>query len=100
MSVIKRAVLTEKASALQEDEKKRVYTFVVDQDANKIQIKKAVQERYGVNVETVNTMRYAGKSKTRYTKRGVSKGRTASFKKAMVKLQEGEFIDLYTNVEE
>lgn len=100
MSVIKRAVLTEKASGLQEDEKKRVYTFIVDENANKIQIKNAVEGRYGVNVENVNTMRYAGKAKTRYTKKGVSSGRTASFKKAMVKLQEGEFIDLYTNIEE
>lgn len=98
MSIIKRAVLTEKASNLQEE--KQVYTFVVADHANKLQIKKAVEDRYGVNVASVNTMRYAGKAKTRYTKRGLSKGRTASFKKAMVTLQEGEFIDLYTNIEE
>ena len=62
------------------------YGFVVDKSANKLQIKKAVEELYNVRVSDVNTMRYAGKRKQRYTKSGVSVGKTPSYKKAVVTL--------------
>jgi len=69
------------------------YGFVVAKDANKLQIKQAVEELYDVKVAEVNTMRYAGKRKQRYTKSGISIGKTASYKKAVVTLAEGEVID-------
>ncbi len=74
------------------------YGFFVNKDANKIQIKKAVEKMYGVSVESVNTMRYGGKMKTRSTKSGVITGKTNSFKKAIITLAEGEVIDFYSNI--
>ena len=74
------------------------YGFVVTKDANKLQIKQAVEELYNVKVSDVNTMRYAGKRKQRYTKSGISVGKTASYKKAVVTLAEGEVIDFYSNI--
>lgn len=74
------------------------YGFVVHKNANKIQIKQAVEKMYGVSVESVNTMRYAGKAKSRFTKSGVITGKTKSFKKAIVTLAEGEMIDFYSNI--
>lgn len=74
------------------------YGFVVAKDANKLEIKQAVEELYDVKVAEVNTMRYAGKRKQRYTKSGISVGRTASYKKAVVTLAEGEVIDFYSNI--
>ena len=74
------------------------YGFVVEKSANKLQIRLAVEELYGVKVAEVNTMRYAGKRKQRYTKSGVSIGKTPSYKKAVVTLAEGEVIDFYSNI--
>ena len=73
MSVLKKPLITEKASALNESGK---YGFIVDKDANKVQIKKEVEQMYGVTVESVNTMTYQGKQKSRYTKSKVISGRT------------------------
>lgn len=74
------------------------FGFIVSKAANKLQIKKAVEEMYGVNVVAVNTMIYAGKSKSRYTRTGIISGNTKSFKKAIVTLAEGETIDFYSNI--
>jgi len=74
------------------------YGFVVHKNANKIQIKLAVEKMYGVSVESVNTMLYGGKAKSRYTKSGIITGKTKSFKKAIVTLAEGEMIDFYSNI--
>jgi large subunit ribosomal protein L23 len=95
MSVLKKPLVTEKASALNE---KGVYGFVVDRNANKIEIKNAVEKMYGVSVENVRTMNYQGKAKSRYTKSKVITGRTPSFKKAFVKVAEGEVIDFYGGI--
>lgn len=95
MSVLKKPLVTEKVSALNEKGK---YGFIVDAAANKVEIKKAVEAQYGVNVEKVNTMNVMGKLKTRYTKAGVLSGRRPSYKKAIVTLAEGEVIDFYSNV--
>ena len=95
MSVLKKPLVTEKVSALNEKGK---YGFIVASDANKVEIKKAVEKQYGVNVERVNTMNVMGKLKTRYTKAGVLSGRRPSYKKAIVTLAEGEVIDFYSNV--
>lgn len=95
MSVLKKPLVTEKVSALNESGK---YGFIVDEKANKVEIKKAVEEMYGVTVEDVNTMRYQGKLKSRYTKSRIISGRTNSFKKAIVTVAEGEVIDFYSGI--
>jgi large subunit ribosomal protein L23 len=95
MSILKRPLVTEKVSALNEKGK---YGFIVDAEANKVEIKKAVEKQYGVNVEKVNTMKVMGKMKTRYTKTGILAGRRPNYKKAIVTLAEGEVIDFYSNV--
>jgi large subunit ribosomal protein L23 len=95
MSILKRPLVTEKVSALNEKGK---YGFIVDAEANKVEIKQAVEKQYGVNVEKVNTMNVMGKLKTRYTKAGVLSGRRPNYKKAIVTLAQGEVIDFYSNV--
>ena len=95
MTVLKKPLVTEKVSALNEKGK---YGFVVDKEANKIEIKNAVEKMYGVTVEKVATMKYQGKAKSRYTKAKVVTGRTSSFKKAIVTLAEGDVIDFYGTI--
>lgn len=95
MSVLIKPLITEKASALNENGK---YGFIVHKSANKVEIKKEVEKMYGVTVEDVNTMIYQGKSKSRYTKSRVISGRTTSFKKAIVTVADGEVIDFYSGI--
>ena len=89
-------VVTEKANAI--TEKGNRYTFKVSPEANKYQIKDAVEKMYDVKVVNVSTMNYGGKSKQRYTKSGIIKGKTVAFKKAIVTLAEGQTIDFYSNL--
>ena len=94
--VIFSPVVTEKsATQLEED---NVYTFIVNRDANKIEISRAVEKLWDVKVSHVRTMRYAGKAKRAFMGR-MSKspkvGRRAAFKKAVVQLVEGDHIELY-----
>jgi len=96
MDIILKPVVTEKMNLKGESLKQ--YGFIVDKRANKVQIKKAVEELYGVTVESVNTMRYAGKRKSRMTKTGLVTGKRNTLKKAMVTLKEGETIDFYSNI--
>lgn len=96
MDIIIKPIITEKMTA-QAEEMNR-YGFIVDKRANKTQIKKAVQDLYGVKIDSVNTMRYGGKSKSRYTKAGFIQGKTNSYKKAIITLVEGENIDFYSNI--
>ena len=77
---------------------RQVYGFIVKPEANKIEIKKEIEEKFNVTVVSVNTVRYNGKSKRRYTRSGVVSGRTNAYKKAIVTLQEGETIDFYSNI--
>ena len=95
MSILRKPLITEKVSSLNE---KGVYGLIVDTKANKVEIKKEVEETYSVTVNSVNTMRYAGKKKTRHTKSGISRGKQPAYKKALVALKEGEVIDFYSNV--
>ncbi len=74
------------------------YGFIVAKNANKLQIKKAVEELYEVTVDSVNTMRYGGKIKSRNTKSGLLKGKTSALKKAVITLAEGNKIDFYSNI--
>ncbi len=94
--IILKPIVTEKMTATAEDLQR--YGFVVKYDANKIEIKEAVEKLYGVNVEKVWTMRYAPKRKSRFTRTGVVTGKTAARKKAVVALAEGETIDVYSNI--
>ncbi|NJO92898.1 MAG: 50S ribosomal protein L23 [Chloroflexia bacterium] len=96
MDILLRPIVTEKFTKL--GEKLNQYGFVVERTANKIQIRKAVQDLYGVKVAEVNTMRYAGKVKSRFTKAGVITGKKNAFKKAVITLAEGEKIDFYSNI--
>ncbi|MEZ5015698.1 MAG: 50S ribosomal protein L23 [Flavipsychrobacter sp.] len=91
--VLVKPVITEKVNLQMEEEGR--YTFVVDKKANKLEIKKAVEEFYGVQVTNVNTIVVPGKSKTRFTKAGFIDGVKSSYKKAIVTLAEGETIDLF-----
>ena len=94
--VLIKPILTEKANA-QQDTLRR-YAFKVARKANKLEIKKAVEEFYGVSVLDVNTAVQPGKNKTRFTKKGFVKGQKSAYKKAMVTVAEGETIDLYSNI--
>ncbi len=96
MNVLLKPIVTEKMTA--DGEKYNRYGFVVAKTANKLQIKEAVEELYEVTVVDVNTMRYAGKLKTRYTRSGVLSGKTNAYKKAVVTVAEGEAIDFYSNI--
>jgi large subunit ribosomal protein L23 len=89
--IIVRPVVTERSTALGEQD---AFTFIVAEDANKIEIRRAVEELFDVKVQSVNTMRYRGKLR----RVGRSSGRRASFKKAIVKLVEGERIDVYEGI--
>jgi Ribosomal protein L23 len=96
MIIIKKPVITEKMTAI--SEKLNRYAFIVDKRANKIQIKNAIHDLYGVKVTAVNTINYKGKPKSRYTKSGVLNGRSGAFKKAIVTLAEGETIDFFSSI--
>jgi len=94
--VLIKPILTEKANAQQEKLKR--YAFKVNRKANKLEIKKAVEDFYGVSVVDVNTLVAPGKNKTRFTKAGYIKGVRPAYKKALVTLAEGDTIDLYANI--
>jgi large subunit ribosomal protein L23 len=95
MSVLIKPLITEKLSAMNE---KGRYGFLVDLKANKIEIKKAVEKMYGVKVAEVNTMRTAGKPKSKSTQTKIVTGRTSATKKAIVTVAEGEMIDFYSGI--
>ena len=96
MGIIIKPIVTEKQTAITEKFPNR-YGFRVS-DANKLEIKKAVEDMYSVTVVDVNTINYSGKRKSRYTKSGIINGKQAAFKKAIVTLKEGETIDFFSNI--
>ncbi|OJU78804.1 MAG: 50S ribosomal protein L23 [Bacteroidetes bacterium 47-18] len=91
--VLVRPRITEKVNSQMEAQGR--YTFVVDKRANKLEIKKAVEQFYNVSVTDVNTIVVPAKAKSRFTKTGLVSGRKPSYKKAIVTLQEGDSIDLF-----
>jgi len=95
-NILIRPLLTEKMTDLTERENK--YGFVVDIKANKIDIARAIEQKFEVNVISVNTIRHKGKTKTQFTRRGRFSGRTPKFKKAIITLKEGQTIDLFGEV--
>ncbi len=96
MAIIIKPIVTEKMTDL--GEKLNRYGFRVERTANKLEIKKAVEEMYNVTVVDVNTLIVAPKIKKRYTKGGVISGKSSSYKKAIVTVAEGETIDFYSNI--
>jgi large subunit ribosomal protein L23 len=90
--IIKQPLITEKMSMLQN---RRQYAFEVDIDANKIEIQKAIEKKFNVDVESVRTIRVKGKRKTQLTRRGRFEGRKPNWKKAIVTLKEGQEIDFF-----
>ena len=97
MNVIIKPLITEKMTSVTEKQNNK-FGFVVRPDADKLQIKKEVEGLYNVTVKSVNTMRYAGKTKSRYTRTGLIRGRKNAYKKAIVTLADGETIDFYSNI--
>jgi large subunit ribosomal protein L23 len=96
MAILVKPVVSEKMT--DQSEKLNRYGFVVSVTANKIEIKKAVEKAYGVSVESVNTMNYGGKTKSRNTKAGLIQGKTNKFKKAIITVADGDVIDFYSNI--
>lgn len=96
MEILKKPILTEKASVL--TEKLNRYAFKVDPRANKLQIKSAIEQMYGVSIQAVNTIVVSGKTKSRNTKAGLVSGKTAKYKKAIITLKDGETIDFYSTI--
>tara|TARA_B100001758_G_scaffold247754_1_gene266956 strand:+ start:1749 stop:2039 length:291 start_codon:yes stop_codon:yes gene_type:complete len=96
MSIIKKPVITEKMT--DQGEQYNRFAFVVDRKANKIEIKKAVEDMYDVAVDSVRTMVCIGKKRVRGTKSGMIVGKTSTYKKAIVTLVEGDSIDFYSNI--
>lgn len=117
MAIIEKPIVTEKFNALAErvvrvgkkgnkngrpdtraNKTIRQFAFQVNPDADKLQIKKAIESMYNVTVTSVNTMNYSGKVKSRLTKAGYIVGKTKKYKKAIVTLKEGDNIDFYSNI--
>jgi large subunit ribosomal protein L23 len=97
MGIIIKPIVTEKQTQISGKFPNRV-GFRVSPDANKIEIKEAIEKMYEVTVVRVNTMNYDGKRKSRFTKSGVVNGKEAAFKKAIITLKQGETIDLFKNI--
>lgn len=96
MEIILKPIITEKAT--NDSELRNRYTFVVSRFVNKIQIKKAIQEKYSVTVEKVRTQIYGPERSTKYTKKGIQNTKSKIIKKAIVQLSEGDTIDFYSNL--
>lgn len=96
-AIILKPILTEKMAVA--TEKYNRYGFIVDKKASKLEIKKAVEKLYNVAIDSVNTMNYGGgKSKMKYTSKGVTFQKNKAYKKALVTVKEGDVIDLYENI--
>lgn len=94
--ILIKPLITEKSTERMDEQGQ--YAFVVDKNANKIQIREAVEAFYGVTVTGVRTMVMPAKEKVRFTTAGFSRGRKPAFKKAIITLADGESIDFYSNV--
>ena len=97
MAFIIKPLVTEKMTKTT-DKRPNRFGFIVKPEANKLQIKKEIEETYNVTVEQVNTANFSGKRSQRYTKAGLIRGHKTAFKKAIVTLKEGETIDFYSNI--
>lgn len=96
MGILIKPIITEKAN--DQSELFNRYTFRVDKRANKLEIKNAIEQTYGVTVDKVRTMNYPVSRATKYTKRGITTAMTSAYKKAVVQLADGDNIDFYSNI--
>ena len=96
MGIIIKPLVTEKMTAI--TEKLNRFGFIVRPEANKLEIKSEIEALYNVTVVDVNTLRYAGKRSSRFTKAGLVKGQKNAFKKAIVTVKDGDSIDFYSNI--
>ena len=96
MEISIKPIITERATKL--SEQRNCYTFRVSPDADKFQIKKLVEQLYGVKVESVNTAIMRGKNKSRWTKSGLLKGKPSRWKKAYVTVADGQSIEFFSNI--
>lgn len=94
--ILIKPIITEKAERLSEDLGQ--YTFIVNKAANKVEIKNAIETAYSVTVDSVNTITMPSKKKNRNTRSGVLKGAISSYKKAIIKVSEGEEIDFFGDI--
>jgi large subunit ribosomal protein L23 len=97
MAYIIKPLVTEKMTKITEKQN-NVFGFIVRPEANKLEIKKEIEGLYNVTITSVNTIRYAGKRQSRFTKAGLVKGQRNAFKKAIVTLKDGDTIDFYSNI--
>jgi large subunit ribosomal protein L23 len=95
--ILIKPLITEKITNLSADNK-GLYGFLVNPAANKIQIAKAIEQKFSVHVINVRTINHPGKTKSQFRKSGKFEGRTAKFKKAIITLKEGETIELFEQV--
>jgi len=96
MSILIKPIITEKAT--NDSELFNRYAFVVDKNANKVEIKDAVESAYGVSISSVKTLNYPIQRNTKYTKKGLVTGIKSGYKKAIVQLAEGDSIGFYNNL--
>jgi large subunit ribosomal protein L23 len=96
MAILVKPLITEKMSLLSES--KGQYGFRVALEAKKPAIKAEIERMYNVEVDKIRTLVVAGKRKSRFTKSGVSNGKTSNYKKAIVSLKDGKSIDFYENI--
>lgn len=94
-AILFRPIVTEKMTAL---EARRQYAFEVERDANKIEIQKAIEKKFNVNITSIRTINIKGKQKTQMTRRGRFTGKTSQWKKAIITLKEGEKIEFFENI--
>ena len=94
--ILIKPLLTEKTDLLSENMNQ--FTFIVNHKANKLEIKNAIEKMYGVNVASVNTLTQIGKKKSRNTKSGLVRGSSSTYKKAIVRLTDGETIDFFGDI--
>jgi large subunit ribosomal protein L23 len=94
-AILYRPIVTEKMTAL---ETRRQYAFEVERDANKIEIQKAIEKKFNVNITSIRTINIKGKQKTQMTRRGRFTGKTSQWKKAIITLKEGEKIEFFENI--
>ena len=94
--ILVKPIITEKAETLSENLGQ--YTFIVEKKANKVEIRKAIEQRFNVSVNSVNTINMPAKAKSRNTRSGVVKGSVSAYKKAIVTLTDGETIDFFGDI--
>ena len=96
MAILVKPLITEKMSLLSES--KGQYGFRVALEAKKPAIKAEIERMYNVEVDKIRTLVVAGKRKSRFTKSGISNGKSSNYKKAIVSLKDGKSIDFYENI--